>query len=73
MNPDPCPCERCSPENPAPTYTRKHLIACLAREIAAEDGLERRRARLEAWANRHDRASTNELRAAVKVAWEGRG
>lgn len=33
--PHACRCESCCPDDPAPTYTRQWLIACLAREIAA--------------------------------------
>lgn len=28
-----CPCESCSPGNAAPTYTRAHMLACLARHL----------------------------------------
>ncbi len=29
-----CRCEMCDPVNPAPTWTRKHMAWCLARELA---------------------------------------
>lgn len=65
-----CPCPRCQPDNPAPTYTQAHLIACLAREIAALPSLTDRRARIEAWEKRHGAGWGKELKGAVRRAFE---
>jgi hypothetical protein len=65
----PCRCERCCPDDPAPTYTRAHLIECLAREIASEPSLEARRARLASWEASHGKRWGKRVREAVKRIW----
>ena len=67
-----CPCERCQPDNPAQTYTKAHLITCLAREIAALPSLTERRARIVAWEKRHGAGWGDALKGAVRQAFTQR-
>lgn len=69
----PCRCERCCPDDPAPTYTRAYLIDCLAREIAALPSLTQRRARVDGWEKRHGKSAGAQLKGAVKLAFARRG
>jgi hypothetical protein len=66
-----CRCERCCPDDPAPTYTRAFLIERLARDVAALPTLEERRAWLDRWYHRHGADSTRRLKDAVRRVWIG--
>ena len=66
----PCRCERCCPDNPAPTYTEAYRLECQARSVAAMPSLEARRAYLDRWYQRHGKDSTERLKDAVARVFE---
>lgn len=63
-----CRCESCSPDNPAPTYTRAYMRECLVREVMGYER-ERRRAFYAAWAREHGETSARQLVAEVNAAY----
>ena len=68
-----CRCERCCPEDPAPTYTRSFLIECLARDVAALPSLEERRAWLGRWEHNHGPDVTRQLKEQMRALWDAFG
>lgn len=69
----PCRCERCCPENPAPTYMEAYRLECLARAVLDLPTLDARRAWLDDWRAKHGAESTQRIKDEMRRLWNSEG
>ena len=69
----PCRCDRCCPENPAPTYTEAHKVTCFANTILDLPTLEARRATLRVVGEQHGEACLQRIKDEMRRLWNLKG